>query len=289
MKTIIASDSTVDLPASYIIEHNLPLIDLSYTLKGQERLDRNNTAKTYRDFYNALREGEMSVTSQVNSQRMSEFFRSLLAGNDMPLIYVAFSSALSGTYNSACVAQRDLESEFPGRIHVIDSRCASLGEGLLVHYALKMRDEDRTAEEIIDWLENNKLKLNHWFTVDDLHFLRRGGRISGVAALMGSILSIKPVMHVNDLGQLIPMEKKKGRRNAIKALVDHMAQLGVNLKEQIIFISHGDCEEDANYLADIIRSRFGVKEFIINFVGPVIGSHSGPGTLALFFMGTSRG
>lgn len=171
----------------------------------------------------------------------------------------------------------------------VDTLAASMGEGLLVWYAAKMREEGASITEVRDWLEANKLHLAHWFTVDDLMFLFRGGRVSRTSAWAGTLLNIKPVMHVDDEGHLIPLEKVRGRKKSLKALVDHMAQTATSpVADQTVFISHGDCIEDAEYVADLVRERFGVTDILINYVDPVIGAHSGPGTMALFFLASER-
>ena len=211
----------------------------------------------------------------------------LRAGKDV--LYIGFSSGLSGTYNAGAQAAAELSEKYPERkLYCVDSLCASLGQGLLLWLAWKEKKRGRTIEEVRDWVEDNKLHLCHWFTIDDLMFLKRGGRVSGATAIVGSMLSIKPVMHVDNDGHLIKVGTARGRKASIKALADEAEKTGIDLKNQTIFISHGDCLEDANYLADIMRARFNVKDVLINYVGPVIGAHSGPGTIALFFLGTER-
>ena len=205
------------------------------------------------------------------------------------MLYLAFSSGLSGTYQSARLAQEELRERFPDRTFtVVDSLCASMGEGLLAYYAATMRQQGCTLEETAAWLEENKLKLCHWFTVDDLHHLKRGGRVSPATAVVGTMLNIKPVLHVDDNGHLIPMEKVRGRRQSLEALVRHMKETVENPEEQMIFISHGDCPQDAEYVAGRIRETMTVRDIRIHTIGPVIGTHSGPGTVALFFLGSHR-
>ena len=209
------------------------------------------------------------------------------AGNDV--LYLGFSSGLSGTYNAGALAVRELSERYPQRkVYAVDTLCASLGQGLLVYLCCMKRREGATIEEVRDYAEATKLHLCHWFTVDDLMFLKRGGRVSAATAIVGSMLSIKPVMHVDDEGHLIKVDTARGRKASIRALVAEMEKRGIDLPNQHIFISHGDCEDDANYLAKLIREKFPVKDITINYVGPVIGAHSGPGTLALFFLGTKR-
>ena len=183
----------------------------------------------------------------------------------------------------------ELREKYPDRtILVVDSLAASMGEGLLLYYAQTHKEAGMTIQENAKWLEDNKLHLCHWFTVDDLNHLKRGGRINAATALFGTMLSIKPVLHVDDTGHLVPVSKTRGRKASLLALVDRMAESAVDPAGQTIFISHGDCEADAEFVADEVRRRFGVQDIYINYVGPVIGNHSGPGTLALFFLGSRR-
>ncbi|MDL2254556.1 DegV family protein, partial [Ruminococcaceae bacterium OttesenSCG-928-I18] len=243
---------------------------------------------SFPDFYAKLRNGSMSVTSQVNVTQFLEPFRSTLQqGKD--ILYIGFSSGLSGTVNSGRLAAEELAGEFPeAKILVVDTLAASLGQGLLVYHAVQKKREGASIEEAAQWLESNKLNLAHWFTVDDLNFLKRGGRVSGAAAMFGTMLNIKPVMHVDNAGKLIPVEKVRGRRQSLDALVDHMEKTAILPEEQMVFISHGDSREDAEYVAHEVKNRLGVSEVFLNYVGPVIGSHSGPGTMALFFLATER-
>ena len=239
-------------------------------------------------FYAKLREGKMSTTSQINADEFARTFEPILeAGEDV--LYIAFSSGLSGTCQSAYIARDELKEKYPERkIYVFDSLCASMGEGLLVYQAALLKRAGTDIDSLYKWLGENVLKLCHWFTVDDLNHLKRGGRVSTTAALVGTMLGIKPVLHVDDEGHLIPVSKVRGRRQSLDALVQKMAETAIHPDEQTIFISHGDCLKDAEYVAEQVRSKFGVKNIQINFVGPVIGAHSGPGTVALFFFGTQR-
>ncbi len=239
-------------------------------------------------FYESLRHGKMSSSSQINQQQMVDWVSPFLE-NGEDVLYLAFSSGLSGTYQSARLAQEELRERFPDRTFtVVDSLCASMGEGLLAYYAAAMRQQGCTLKETAAWLEENKLKLCHWFTVDDLHHLKRGGRVSPATAVVGTMLNIKPVLHVDDDGHLIPMEKVRGRRQSLEALVRHMKETIENPEEQMIFISHGDCPQDAEYVAGRIRETMTVRDIRIHTIGPVIGTHSGPGTVAVFFLGSHR-
>ena len=211
----------------------------------------------------------------------------LQAGRDV--LVLAFSSGLSATYNSSAVAAEELREKYPERkIYTVDTLCASLGQGLLVWLAAKERAKGKTIDEVRDWAVGHKLSICHQFTVGDLHFLKRGGRISSTTAFVGSMLQIKPVLHVDNDGKLMTVAKARGRRAALKALVDRMEQTAIDLRDQTVFISHGDCLEDAQLVAQLVKDRFGVKDVYMNYVGPVIGAHAGPGVLALFYVGVER-
>ena len=284
----ILTDNTADLPESYIQEHDLSLAWLPYLLDG-ETYTRENTLD-YPTFYAKMRAGSMPTTSQVNPQQAREVLEAVLRqGYD--ILYIAFSSGLSGTYNSVRIAAEDLAEEYPeATIAVVDSLCASLGEGLLVHKAVQMKEAGKSLGEIRDWLEANKLHLCHVFTVDDLNHLYRGGRVSRTAAFLGTLANIKPMLHVDDEGHLIALSKVRGRKKSIASLVDMMEERMGAWKDQndILFISHGDCVEDANRLKELVEERTGIHAYLIGYIGPTIGAHSGPGTLALFFMGEKR-
>ena len=238
--------------------------------------------------YDKVRAGSMPTTSQLNPMDFKEAVGPILAGGE-DVLYLAFSSGLSGTFNNARIAFAELAEEYPQRKALcVDTLGASMGEGLLVYLACQERDKGKSIEEVAQWVEENRLHLAHWFTVDDLNHLKRGGRVSGAAAFFGTMLSIKPVLHVDDEGHLIPMEKVRGRRQSLDALVEHMAKTGIDNAHQTIFISHGDCKDDVEYVAQQIRQRFGTADIYTNPIGPVIGAHSGPGTVALFFLAESR-
>lgn len=285
---VIMTDTTADLPESYIKEHQLEILSLNYMLEGVV-YDRKNPLDV-EEFYARMRSGSMPTTSQVNPEQAGEAFASCMeAGNDV--LYIAFSSGLSGTYNSACIAASELEEEgrYPDRrVVVIDSLSASLGEGLLVHKAVKLKEEGKTLDEVADWVEKNKRNLCHNFTVDDLFHLHRGGRVSKATAILGTMINIKPVLHVDDEGHLVAVDKVRGRKKSLTMLVDRMEKQAEGFENPEVFISHGDCPEDALFVERLVRERFGTEDFIINHVGPTIGAHSGPGTVALFFMGNPR-
>ena len=286
---VIMTDSSCDLPASLANEMELTVLPLYVDVDGQKYTNYLDEREiSFSEIYAKLRTKCPAKTSAVNTNDFMEPMENLLkAGKDV--LYIGFSSGLSGTYNAGAMAARELSEKYPERkIYTCDSLCASLGQGLLVYHAWQEKKKGRTIEEVRDFVEDNKLHLCHWFTIDDLMFLKRGGRVSGATAVVGSMLSIKPVMHVDNDGHLIKVDTARGRKASIKALADKAGKLGYNLSDQTVFISHGDCIDDANYLADIMRTRFGVKDVVISYVGPVIGAHSGPGTVALFFLGSER-
>ena len=285
----IVTDSTIDLTQKMIEELELTVISLRFTIDGKTYQDKSDLSEMPTEtFYAKLREGKMSTTSQVNADEFMRTFEPILeAGEDV--LYIAFSSGLSGTCQSAYIARDELKEKYPERkIYVFDSLCASMGEGLLVYQAALLKRAGTDIDSLYKWLGENVLRLCHWFTVDDLNHLKRGGRVSTTAALVGTMLGIKPVLHVDDEGHLIPVSKVRGRRQSLDALVQKMGETAIHPGEQTIFISHGDCLKDAEYVADQVRAKFGVKNIQINFIGPVIGAHSGPGTVALFFFGTQR-
>ena len=286
---VIMTDSSCDLPAKLAEEMELTVLPLYVDVDGQKYTNYLDEREiSFAEIYAKLRTKCPAKTSAVNVNDFMEPMENLLrAGKD--IYYIGFSSGLSGTYSAGAMAARELSEKYPERkIFTSDSLCASLGQGLLIYLAWQEKRKGRSIEEVRDFVEDHKLHLCHWFTIDDLMFLKRGGRVSGATAIVGSMLGIKPVMHVDNEGHLIKVSTARGRKVSIKALADRAEQLGVDLRNQTIFISHGDCIEDANYLADIMRSRFNVKDVVINHVGPVIGAHSGPGTIALFFLGRER-
>ena len=286
---VILTDSSADLSASMVQQLDVQVLPLSFVLDGHTYHDHpDNRDMDPRLFYERLRSGDMATTSAVNVAQYTEALEPLLqAGQDV--LILAFSSGLSTTYNSSLIAVKELQAKYPDRkLFTVDTLCASLGQGLLVWYAAQARARGGSIEEVRGWIEEHKLNLCHQFTVDDLYFLKRGGRISSATALVGSMLHIKPVLHVDNEGHLINTGKVRGRQAALKALVDRMEHTAIDSGSLTVFISHGDCVEDAQMVADMVKKRFGVQEVYINYVGPVIGAHSGPGTLALFYMGTDR-
>lgn len=285
----IITDSTADLTPELVRELDVQVIPLCYMMEGRTYHNIPGGGElTEEEFYAKLRAGTMSTTTQINSEEFLRVFTPLLeAGQDV--LYFAFSSGLSGTCQSALLAREELRRRFPERrLEVFDSLCASMGEGLLVYHAAKLRQEGRDMDQVLAWLKENVLRLCHWFTVDDLNHLKRGGRVSTATALVGTMLGIKPVLHVDNEGHLISVSKVRGRRQSLEALVSRMEETAVNPAEQAVFISHGDCLEDAQFVAQQVREKLGVTQIQIGYIGPVIGAHSGPGTVALFFLGKER-
>ncbi|NMA06111.1 MAG: DegV family protein [Ruminococcaceae bacterium] len=288
-KYMIFTESTTDLGNDMIKSLDIQVIPLTFTIGGVDHKEMVEEGEmTYSKFYKRLRNGEMSSTSQVNVSGFEDAFSPFLE-DGYDILHLAFSSGLSGTCDSAKLAAEKLGKKYPERkIIVIDTLAASLGQGLLVWHAVQMKNEGSTIEKTADWVEKNKLNLAHWFTVDDLVFLKRGGRLSGAVALIGTVLGIKPVLHVDNDGHLINVSKIRGRKNSLNALVNKLGETGIKPKNQMIFVSHGDCIEDAEYVAKEVKRKFGTSKLYINFIGPVIGSHSGPGTVALFFLAEKR-
>ena len=286
---IIVTDSSADLDTGMARELDVRVLPLGFVLEDHTYYNYpDNREMDPHVFYDRLRRGEVATTNAVNVAQYTETLEPLLqAGQDV--LVLAFSSGLSTTYNSSAIAVEELSAKYPERkLYTVDTLCASLGQGLLVWYAAQQRNKGWSIEEVRDWVEEHKLNLCHQFTVDDLHFLKRGGRISAATAMVGSMLHIKPILHVDGEGHLINIGKARGRQASLKALVDRMEETAIDSGSLTVFISHGDCLEDARTVAEMVKERFGVQDVYINYVGPVIGAHSGPGTLALFYMGTER-
>ncbi len=286
MKYIISTDSTADLPASYIEEHGLVIQFLSYSFGGNVYGAENQMEP--HAFYEQMRAGEMPTTNaSIPEQVQNSFETYLKQGYD--ILHIGFSSGLSASFNNARLAAAELAEQYPERnILLVDSLCASLGQGLLVHKAVTLKENGASLEEVYDWLEKNKLHLCHQFTVDDLFHLHRGGRVSKTTAILGTLINVKPVLHVDDEGHLTPVCNVRGRKKSLLKLVDNMAAQMDGFENDIVFISHGDCLADAEFVAAQVRERFGIQNILINYVSPTIGSHSGPGTVALFHMGKQR-
>ncbi len=287
---VITTDTTSDLPDDYISKHNITVLPLTYVLEGITYTQENGLE--FSEFYEKMKNGSMPTTSQVNPSQAKEIFEKL-NNEGFDILHIAFSSALSGSYSSAKIAAEEMNEEYPDcKIIVVDSLCASLGEGLLIHKAVMLKESGKTIEEVVEWMEANKLHVCHNFTPMDLFHLYRGGRVSKTAAILGTMINVKPILHVDNEGRLIPINKVRGRKKSLITLVDNMEkQIGSYVEENKrdgVFIGHGDTPEDAQFVADLIKERFGIESFLIDYVGPVIGAHTGPGILALFFMGESR-
>ena len=283
----IFADSACDIPVDMLDEWGVKHCDLSllFTEKGETLQNSDISAD---EFYSRMRGGEVATTSAVNAGAFKKAFEEELAqGND--IFYLGFSSGISATYNSAVIAAEELREKYPDRkIVTVDSLCASVGFGLLLYLCVKQKNTGKSIEDLTKYATDSKLHVCHWFTVDDLVYLRRGGRVSGAAATVATILNIKPVLHVDNEGKLINMYKVRGRKKAVHALADNFGKLACQPYEGTIFIGHGDCLEDAQSLAKILNDEYGASVDLITDVGPVIGAHSGPGTLALFFIGNER-
>lgn len=286
-KFIITSDINCDLPKEILNQFDIRTMALHYILDGVEYTGDDDRI-TPSEFYDKMRKGSMPQTMQVNPEQSKEVFEACIKeGYD--ILHIGFSSALSGSVGSAFIAANELKEEYPDfKIIVVDSLSASLGQGLLVYKAAQLHEQGKTLEETAQWAEDNKLKICHYFTVDDLNHLARGGRLKKSAAVLGTMLNVKPILQVDNEGHLIPLNKTRGRKQSLNALVENMKTHVGSQQNDIVFISHGDCLADAQYVADEIKKEFGIEKFLINFVGPTIGAHSGPGTIALFFMGDKR-
>ena len=283
---VILTDSSCDLPDDIVKKYQLEILQLDFIVEGEGSF--HNDQADIEKVYSKLRNGANIKTSAANISQASEAIEALF-NQKKDILYLGFSSGLSSTYLTVYMAGQELMEEYPERKMIsVDTLAASMGQGLLVYKACQAKDSGKSLEENAQYIEEIKLKLCHWFTVDDLFFLKRGGRISGVTATVGTMLSIKPILHVDDEGHLINVSKVRGRKAAITELANRMEKLAVHPEDQDIFISHGDCIEDAEKLASIIKERFGNDRITISYVGPVIGAHSGPGTLALFFLGEHR-
>ena len=287
---VIITETTADLPASYIEENGLIIAPLYYqigdTVYGEEK------HMELKEFFDAMRNGAAPTTSASNPDTLRKLYIEIIeSGKD--ILHLAFSSGLSCSYNNASFVANDISEEYPdAKITVIDTLCASLGQGLIVNSAVQMKKQGKSIDEIAAWVESKKLNLCHQFTVDDLIYLYRGGRLKKSSAILGTIINIKPVLHVDNEGHLVPLTKVRGRKKSLNALVDNMVAAlegyDYDFENEWVYISHGDCQEDAEYVKAQIEERIGVKNFMINYLSPTIGSHSGPGTVALFHYGKAR-
>ena len=283
----IITDSACDLPVKMLQELDVTTVALTVNFRGETRNDSVDDAQV-KELYDAMRGGEVATTAAVNPDGWSKVIESAVA-EGFDAFVLAFSSGLSTTYQSAVIAANELAEKYPQRkIMVVDGCAAALGQGLFVWHICKMRDVGLSLEELAAWAEENKNHVAHWFTVDDLVYLKRGGRVSAATALVGTMLNIKPVLHVDNEGHLVSMVRARGRKAAINTLVSKLQELGGDWDNSTVFICHADCIDDAQRLAEIVKEKCGVQETFIGNLGAVIGSHAGPGTLALFFMGNEK-
>ncbi|WP_270651328.1 DegV family protein [Coprococcus sp. AM97-06] len=283
---VIVSDSTVDLPKEYLQSKQVPIISLSYIMDGvtYEEMD----GLSHKEFFEKLRAGSLPTTSQINPEQAREALEPF-AKEGKDILYIGFSSGLSGSYNSVRIAAEDLKEEYPDiNIIAIDSLCACMGEGLLLYKALELKEHGMSMEEIAKWVEANKLHICHNVTVDDLNHLHRGGRISKTTAVVGSMIKIKPIIHMSDEGKLVVIGKERGRKKSLVSIVDRMEKQMQGYDNDIVMITHGDCIEDAEFVKKQVEERFGIHNVMINGIGSVIGSHTGAGVVAVFFMGDKR-
>lgn len=283
---VIVSDSTVDLPKEYLQAKQVPIISLSYIMDGvtYEEMD----GLSHKEFFEKLRTGSLPTTSQINPEQAREALEPL-AKEGKDILYIGFSSGLSGSYNSVRMAAEDLKEEYPDiNIITIDSLCACMGEGLLLYKALELKERGMSMKEIVEWVEANKLHICHNVTVDDLNHLHRGGRISRTTAVVGSMIKIKPIIHMSDEGKLVVIGKERGRKKSLISIVDRMEKQMQGYDNDIVMITHGDCIEDAEFVKKQVEERFGIHNVMINGIGSVIGSHTGAGVVAVFFMGDKR-
>ena len=277
---VVTVNSTVDLPKAWLEERNVAIVPLKYTIEDKTYVDMEGLSS--KEFFGKLRDGEMAVTSQVNPDEARELLEPILKeGKD--ILHLAFTAALSGTYNSMRLAAEELLEEYPERkIMVVDTKCACMGEGLLLYYVLKKKEEGASIEEVYTYAEELKEHIGHYVTVDDLNHLHRGGRVSKTSAVLGSMVKIKPILIVNEEGKLEVVAKERGRKKAMNTIVDMAVKHTGNYKNEIVMITHGDCLEEAEYLAGIVKEKMGVNNILINNIGTVIGGHTGPGVLAVF-------
>ncbi len=280
---VITTDSTVDLPKEFLAEKQVDVLRLSYVIDETTYEDMGEL--TSKELMDKIREGAMPTTSQVNPEQAKVLFERIVKeGKD--ILHIAFTSGLSGTYNSERIAAGELMEEYPeAKIIVIDSLCASMGQGLLLYKALELKEAGKSIDEIAEWVEANKLNVCHTVAIDDLYHLHRGGRVSKASAVLGSVIGIKPILQIDENGKLVVISKERGRKKSLVSLINRMENQMQGFENDVAMIVHGDCEEDAAFLEKQIKERFGIEKVIINGIGAVIGSHTGPGVISVFFMG----
>ncbi|WP_125152166.1 DegV family protein [Clostridium rectalis] len=288
MDIVILTDSSCDLPLSYIKENNIPYLSLTCHLSYGDFKDDFGNTLDYKKFYNSLRQGEMPKTSQINTYTFEKIFRKYVH-EGKSIIYIGMSSAISGCINSALIAKNQIIEEIPNAdINIVDSKSASIGEGILVYKAIEMLKLGASKNDVLYWLETNILKMNHWFMVDNLMHLKRGGRLSSTSATIGTLLNIKPIIFINKKGELINPYNIRGRKKAIKSLVKAFEDNFTNIENEVIGITHGDCIEDALHLKELLIKEYKIKNVLMNYVGPVLASHTGENMLSICFLGKER-
>lgn len=285
-KFVLTTESTCDIWRSYKDREDLGFISLSYTVDGNSIFDNDESVSPH-DFYDMMREGKRPNTSLVNFERFTEFFEGYLK-KGVDVLHFSFSSALSGTCNNAFLAAEELNRKYENKVTVVDTLCASAGQGLFFLTAVKKRDEGMSLSDLAKWAENTKLNMSHRFTVMDLKYLERTGRVSKAAAIFGTLLAVKPVLHVDDNGKLVAINKVRGRRQSLEALAKAMEETKGEWQNDVVYISQADAVEDAEFLKELVLKNNPKSEVVITDIGPVIGSHSGPGTIALFFFADKR-
>lgn len=282
---VIFTDSTADLTHDILEEFDIHVVPMKITIDDKTCYENELNSS---DFYGMIKNTrKLPTTTQVNPQEYADCFEKFLKDN-INVLYVCFSSVLSGCYNSACIAANEINSKYDSKVKVVDSLSASMGEGMLVYKLALQKKNGLNFEEAVKWAEENKLKICHLFTVDDLNHLSKSGRLSKTSAFFGSMLNIKPVLHVDEEGRLVAIDKARGRHKSIDMIAEKMKKYSEGIKNDVIFISHGDCLDDAKELAERVSEKTGIKNFVFGSITPMIGTHTGLGTLALFFEGNQR-
>lgn len=285
----ILTDATCDLSPDILKELEIAVIPMEFEMGGKIYQQYPDAREMdLHTFYDRIREGEMPKTTQINSLTYYKYFEDAIQ-QDKDVLYICFSSGLSGTYQAALLAAQDMMEKYPEqKVICVDSLCASVGEGLLAYLAAQQKRNGLSIEQLADWITENRFHICHWFMVDDLNHLRRGGRISSVAAIAGSALGIKPILHIDEEGKLIPIYKVRGRKKGMERLIACLEETIIPAETDMMFIVHGDCKEDAKELKQMIKSKMHGKDIQIEYVGPIIGAHTGPGILAVVYFGTKR-
>lgn len=288
MKPIIITDSNCDLPQEYLEDNHIISIPFNFQLNGAVYEDDFGQSMSHQHFYDRLRSGEMATSTQITPYCFEKYFEEYVS-QGYAIIYIGFSSGLSDTFNNAILARKAVtERNESADIAVIDTKGATSGQALHVHMACNMLKQGKTKTEIVDWIEANKMNVNIWFTVDSLEHLKKGGRLSPTSAALGTLIDVKPVLIVSQEGKLVPVKKVRRRKKAIKTLAAEIKERIIDSREQTIFINHGDCVEDADRLKALIQEQLEVKDVFVNYIGPVIGAHAGPGVISLAFIGSPR-